>query len=121
MLITAKDGRKLGHIFYFKVDPFRKVYEIAYNIFRPADRRQGVMSEALRIFAAYLFEIKALPRLQVLVGVGNVASRRVAERCGFGHEGVLRQYIFMRGKYHDCDVLSVLRSECPSLEETLRA
>jgi ribosomal-protein-alanine N-acetyltransferase len=121
MLITAKDGRMLGHIFYFKSDPFRKVYEIGYNIFRPADRGQGSISEALRIFAAYLFEIKPVARLQVLVAVGNTASRRAAEKCGFRHEGVLRQYIFMRGKYHDCDALSLLRSECPGLAETLQS
>jgi ribosomal-protein-alanine N-acetyltransferase len=120
MLITARDGRKLGHIFYFKVDPFRKIHEIGYNIFRPDDRGHGTMSEALRIFSAYLFEIKPLSRLQVLVAAGNVASRRVAEKCGYRHEGVLRQYIFMRGKYHDCHLLSLLRSECPALAEALQ-
>jgi len=119
MLVTAKDGRKLGHIFYFNVDPFRKVYEIGYNIFQPANRGQGVMTEALRIFSAYLFEIKSVPRLQVMVAVGNTASRRVAEKCGFRHEGVLREYIFMRGKHHDCDLLSLLRSECGRLKDAL--
>lgn len=119
MLVTAKDGRKLGHIFCFKVDPFRKVYEVGYNIFQPADRRQGVMSEALRIFSAYLFEVRSIPRLQVMVAVGNAASRRIAEKCGFRHEGVLREYIFMRGKHCDCDLLSLLRSESAALEDAL--
>ena len=120
MLITAKDGRKLGSIFYFRADQFRRVHEIGYNIFRASDRGQGFMSAALRIFSAYLFEIKPVPRLQVLVAAGNVASRRVAEKCGYRHEGVLREYIFMRGKYYDCDVLSLLRKESPALADALR-
>ena len=120
MLITAKDGRMLGSIFTFKADQFRNVHEIGYSVFRPADRGQGTMSEALRLFSAYLFEAKPVPRLQLLVAVGNAPSRRVAEKCGFRHEGVLRQYIFIRGKYHDCDILSLLREECPPLATALR-
>ena len=112
MLITGGDGTRLGHIFYFLADKYRGVHEIGYSIFRPADRGKGIMSAALRIFSAYLFEIKPIPRLELLIDVNNAASRRVAEKCGYRHEGVLRQYIFMRGEYHDCDALSLLRGEC---------
>lgn len=121
MLITAKDGRKLGDIGFFKPAPYALGYELGYSVFRPADRGQGIMAAALGIFSAYLFELKPIRRLQVLTATGNVASRRVAEKCGYRHEGVLREYFFARGKHHDCDVLSLLRAECSSLSEALRS
>jgi RimJ/RimL family protein N-acetyltransferase len=41
------------------------------------------MTEALRIFCAYLFAIKSIPRLELATVVGNASSSRVAESCGF--------------------------------------
>ena len=110
-----------GGIGFFQVSPHQAGYEVGYAVFRPEDRGQGIISTALRIFSAYLFDIKPIPRLQVLTAVGNVASRRVAEKCGYQHEGTLRQVYYMRGKHHDCDVLSLLRAECPSLSEALES
>jgi RimJ/RimL family protein N-acetyltransferase len=121
MLVTSKDGRMLGGIGFFPAAKYEAGYELGYGVFRLEDRGKGVMSEALRIFSAYLFEIKPVQRLQVVTATGNVASRRIAEKCGYRHEGTLRQYYYVRGKHHDCDLLSLLRDECPSLTEALQA
>jgi ribosomal-protein-alanine N-acetyltransferase len=120
MLITSKEGRMLGGIGFFPASKYQAGYELGYAIFRPEDRGKGVMTAALGIFSAYLFEIKPVPRLQVVTATGNVASRRIAEKCGYKHEGVLRQYYYMRGRYHDCDILSLLRDECPPLADALQ-
>ena len=111
MLITDKQGGMLGMIFFFKAAPYHEGYEVGYTLFRQQDRGQGVLSEALPLFCAYLFEWKKTPRLQLLIHKDNAPSRRVAEKCGFKHEGTLRQSFFMRGKYHDCDLFSLLRGE----------
>jgi RimJ/RimL family protein N-acetyltransferase len=121
MLITAKDGRMLGGIGFFQPSPYQAGYELGYGIFRPEDRGKGFMTVALRIFSAYLFELKPIPRLQVSMAVGNAASRRTAEKCGYQYEGTLRKYFYMRGKHHDCDLLSLLRDECLSLPQALRS
>jgi ribosomal-protein-alanine N-acetyltransferase len=121
MLITTKDGRMLGGIGFYQPSPYQSGYELGYGIFRPEDRGKGIMTAALRIFSAYLFELKPTPRLQVTTAVGNRASRRIAEKCGYQFEGTLRQFFYMRGKYHDCDLLSLLRGECPSLSEALQS
>jgi RimJ/RimL family protein N-acetyltransferase len=121
MLITTRDGRMVGTIFFFKGMPYRAGYEIGYYIFRSEDRGKGYMSEALRIFSAYLFELKPVPRLELGVDPGNAPSRRVAEKCGFKLEGVMRKQFFCRGGYKDCEVLSLLREECPTVTEALKA
>lgn len=119
MLITDKQGRKLGIIVFFKAAFYDAGYEVGYELYRRADRGRGYGTEALRIFSAYLFELKPIPRLQVTLVTGNAASRRIAEKCGYKYEGVRRQSGFVNGKHIDADVLSLLREECPSLAEAL--
>ena len=79
------------------------------------------MTEALGIFSAYVFELKPIPRLQLGMFRGNAASRKVAEKCGYQYEGTQRQGNFLRGEYRDRETFSLLRSECPSLAEAMKA
>jgi len=119
MLVTNKEGRMLGVIVFFKGFRYESGYEIGYVILRRADRGQGYMSEALRIFSAYLFELKPVPRLQIHTAQGNVPARRIAEKCGYKYEGTMRKLGFLRGEYVDVEQFSLLREECPSLAEVL--
>ncbi len=119
MVITNSDGTIVGAIVFFRPSPMLAGYEIGFVIFRREDRGQGYMTEALRIFSAYLFEIKPIPRLQLGMFKGNEASRKVAEKCGYQYEGTQRQGNFLRGQYRDRETFSLLRSECPPLSEVL--
>lgn len=119
MLITNKDNKIVGEITYFKGLWYMPGYEIGYQIYRDEDKGKGYTTEALRIFTAYLFDAKKINRLEVEISVENVASRRVAEKCGFKYEGLKRQAIYSRGKYDDIELLSLIREECPSLDEVL--
>ena len=119
MLITDKAGQMRGGMAFFKGPTHHAGYEVGYVIFRRADRGQGFMSEALRIFSAYVFELKPIPRLQLCMFKGNAASRRVAEKCGYQHEGTMRKLGFLRGQWRDVELFSLLREECPSLAQAL--
>lgn len=119
MLITDKANKIVGEINYFKGLWYMPGYEVGYQIYRDEDRGKGYVSEALRIFTAYLFEAKPINRLEIEVSVGNVASRKVAEKCGFKLEGLKRQAIYSRGKYEDIELLSLIREDCPGLKEVL--
>jgi ribosomal-protein-alanine N-acetyltransferase len=121
MLITDKSNRILGHIMFIKEPSFQSGYEVGFVVFRREDRGKGYTTEALRIFSAYLFELKPIPRLQVGTHADNMAARRVAEKCGYKLEGTLRQFFFTRGEYVDYVQYSLLRDECPSLGEALQA
>ena len=121
MLITDKSGRMLGHIMSMKEPSYQSGYDVGFAVFRRKDRGKGYTTEALRIFSAYLFELKPIPRLQLGTHADNIAARRVAEKCGYKLEGTLRQMYFARGAYVDCVLYSLLRDECPSLAETMKA
>ena len=49
----------------------------------------GIATAAVRLIARFGFEDLGLRRLELLVAVDNVASRRVAEKVGATFEGVL--------------------------------
>ncbi len=119
MLITDKSGRMLGAITYFKGAGDSEGYEIGCQIYRGEDRGKGYTTEALRLFCAYIFELKPIQRLQICTAKGNAAARKSAEKCGFVYEGTMRKAFFARGRYHDLELLSLMREECPSLSVVL--
>jgi RimJ/RimL family protein N-acetyltransferase len=41
----------------------------------------------------------------------NSGSRRVAEKCGFQHEGTARGAWYNQGRHHDVEIYSILHSE----------
>lgn len=119
MLIIDKSGRILGAITFFKGVGDSEGYEIGYQIYRKEDRGKGYATEAIKLFCAYLFELKPIQRLQVCTARENIAARRAAEKCGFVFEGTMRRAFFARGKYYDLDFLSMLREECTPLSNVL--
>ena len=42
---------------------------------------------------------------------GNTASRRIAEKCGFTYEGLVRGAFFNNGRNHDVALFGLLRDD----------
>ena len=120
LAIADREDRLLGTIGFFSVAHYFDAYEIGYNLFREEDRGKGFGTEALRIFSAYIFGLKPVARLQLTAMVENQPSRRIAEKCGFTMEGTLRKATFLRGRHWDLVLYSLLREECPSIDEVLQ-
>jgi RimJ/RimL family protein N-acetyltransferase len=111
LLIVDKGDTILGQILCFKSVPYFDALEIAYILFDAKSRGKGLMTEALTLFVRFLFETKKINRLQLTVFVGNTASKKVAEKCGFHSEGIARQAVFQKGKYMDLEWFSILRED----------
>ena len=105
--IEKKDGTKIGAIFHF---PEGRQLEIGYALI-PSERRKGYCPEAAKIMVDYLFLLKETMRIQAHTDVKNVASQKVLEKVGFKKEGTLRKSFFMRGKWRDAYIYSILREE----------
>ena len=73
------------------------------------------MTEAVRLFTDYLFDLHKINRIQLTAVVGNEGSKRVAEKCGFKSEGILRQAMFHTGRNVDIEMFSLLRDERPKI------
>ncbi len=55
-------------------------------------RGRGVASEALRLVTEWAFQEHGIVRVQLVTHLDNERSQRVAVRCGFRREGVLRAW-----------------------------
>ncbi|HVT12283.1 MAG TPA: GNAT family protein [Fimbriimonadaceae bacterium] len=111
LIVDRQSDRILGMIVYFKPVHYYDGFEIGYILFNPTDRGKGYMTEALRLFCRYLFDLKPIHRLQVQVQRENAGSRKVAEKCGFQFEGTSRSAFVSHGQPVDIDVFSLLRGE----------
>ena len=84
--------------------------EIGYWV-DPAARNRGVATEAVRAVCRWAFTRLDLEIIEWRTEVGNVASRRVAERAGFLVEATLRRRQVHRGIRVDVWVGSLLKEE----------
>lgn len=71
----------------------------------------GFATEAVLQLLDFGFHERGLHRISCSILESNSASRRVAAKCGYQEEGLLRDVVFKRGKFHNLVVLSVLNHE----------
>ena len=111
-IASAADGRLLGTVQFMRSSPTVHGYEIGYLIHDKGDRGRGYASCALAEFSRQLFaERPHCHRLQLVISVNNEASWRVAERCGFRREGILRNSGLDANAPEDCFIYSKVRSD----------
>ncbi|MET7420219.1 GNAT family protein [Dactylosporangium sp. NPDC005555] len=77
----------------------------------PWARGRGVATRSLRLLAAWTFEGLGVQRLELTCEPANVASARVAQRCGFVREGVLRSHVRFKDGRRDTVVYGLLPGE----------
>jgi ribosomal-protein-alanine N-acetyltransferase len=104
----ARDDRLLGQVGMAVFEQYQSAE--AYYWVAAADRQRGVASASLGLLADWAFE-RGIERLYLLVHPENEASHRVAARCGFTREGVLRAYERVKGRRPDLVSWSLLPSD----------
>jgi RimJ/RimL family protein N-acetyltransferase len=109
-LIRDSDGDLVGFAAFVRLDRDAREGEIGY-IVDAAVRGRGIASEALALLTAWGFAELGLERIELRIEVENPASQRVAERCGYTHEGTLRSVHLKDGVRVDTTVWSRLRTD----------
>ncbi len=84
------DGRLVGKGGLHTIDWSIPKFEIGYWI-RSSLARQGYATEGTHALARFARDCLGARRLEITSDARNAASRRVAEKCGFALEGILRQ------------------------------
>ncbi|QTE27946.1 GNAT family N-acetyltransferase [Pengzhenrongella sicca] len=77
----------------------------------PDARGRGAATHTVRLLAGWAFSTLGLQRIELTCGPDNDGSQRVAERCGFVHEGVLRSHLAFKGGRRDSMIFSLLPGE----------
>ncbi|MBF6599712.1 MAG: GNAT family N-acetyltransferase [Dehalococcoidia bacterium] len=100
-LVIVADGRPVGDITLFQIDPRIRHALIGLSLWRPEDRDHGYGSDAIRALLRWSFGHMNLHRIELAVDATNVRAIHVYEKLGFVHEGRRRQHHFDAGIYHD--------------------
>ncbi len=73
------------------------------------------MTEAFEAVLEFGFGKMELNRIEALVHPNNLASIRLLEKFAFQNEGIMRDYYFRGGMFHDSLRFSLLRKGWRSL------
>jgi RimJ/RimL family protein N-acetyltransferase len=83
----------------------------------PSSRGRGVATHATRLMARWALENLGVARLELTCGPDNERSQRVAERCGFVREGLLRSHTPFKGGRRDTVIYSLLAGDLRERQE----
>jgi RimJ/RimL family protein N-acetyltransferase len=103
------DGEFLGLALVPRIDRDAREIELGYIVASGA-RGRGVATEMLRRLTQWAFETGAL-RAYLIIDIANTASLRVAQRCGYVREGLLRSIHVKQQIRTDATVWSCLPSD----------
>ena len=90
-IVDKETDKAIGNIGFDEDILRRKVNskELGYSLSRKYWGR-GIVTEATKLVVDYAFSVLGLECITMRIEEDNEASRRVAEKCGFRFEGVLR-------------------------------
>lgn len=75
---------------------------------------KGYATKATILTSRFAFQVLQLNRIEILAAVGNMASRRVAEKAGAKKEGVLRKRLRVRNRTIDAILYSLVPEDLNS-------
>jgi|GEM_PF-3514905 len=108
--VLTHDDKKIGFVSW-QVQKYEGSYIIGGVIGEPELWDMGYGAEASVLILDYLFHSKNAHKVQFINGLYNQRSVRFLMKNNMLIEGVLRDYFFLDGEYHDAVVTSVLRDE----------
>jgi RimJ/RimL family protein N-acetyltransferase len=109
-IVESGEGGFVGVAVVPRIDRKTRTAELGYVV-APAARGRGVATEALRLLTQWAFSQLDALRLELMISADNEPSKRVAARCGYVREGVLRSLYFKQGLREDTEIWSRLATD----------
>lgn len=100
VITDPAEGAFIGSCSLGQINALYRFCNLGYWV-RTAYRGRGIATRAVRLAAQFAFQHLGLVRVEVLIGVGNAASVRVAEKAGAHYEGTLRNRMVVRERVFD--------------------
>lgn len=110
-IVDNATGAIVGELFYFPTVQYMQELEIGYIVFDTSVRGKGYTTEAVKLMTRFVFETKMVGRIRLVIATENKASRRVAEKAGYRHEGTMRGGWFNAGRWLDGELYAITRSD----------
>ncbi|HEX4132985.1 MAG TPA: GNAT family protein [Bryobacteraceae bacterium] len=112
-IVDRKSGNAVGRATLMRIDEPNRVIEVGGIIYTRALQRSRGATEAMYLFARYVFDELGYRRYEWKCNALNEASRKAALRLGFTFEGIFRQHMIIKGNNRDTAWFSMLDSEWP--------
>lgn len=120
-LIDQASGNCGGHQSLMRIRPEHRSIEIGAVMWGRGIARTRIATEAVYLFATYVFEQLEYRRFEWKCNNLNTASRNAAVRFGFKFEGVFRQDMIIKDQNRDTAWFSILDSEWSELKSIYQA
>lgn len=104
-------GRLIGTIGLFEYDAHHHTARFGVMIFRKVDHGKGYASEAINLLLDFAFKDLMVNRVYGAVFLENSRSLSTYTRLGFKVEGIAREAYFQGGRFHDMEVIAMLRKD----------
>ncbi|MEW7866800.1 GNAT family N-acetyltransferase [Aeromonas diversa] len=109
-IFSATTGQLLGGAGINQLAPHHRYGNIGYWV-RQSRQGQGIARQAVILLRDFGFERLGLFRLEIVMGVGNIASEAVAIAAGATFECRARNRIFLHGRPMDAHIYSLVPTE----------
>lgn len=117
LLIFDRESHELvGGCGLNAIDKDRRRANLGYWV-RSSRTGQGIATSAARRLAVWALEDLKMMRLEIVAGLGNTGSQRVAEKVGAVREGVLRNRVRVGDRWHDAVMYSLVPDDLQRLRE----
>jgi len=108
LAITTLDGELIGETTLRDIDQRNRGAIFTIAIGKRENWGHGYGSDATRCLMKYAFEQMNLHRIDLFVHATNERAIKAYEKCGFQHDGRIRQAHYMDGRYSDVLLMGLL-------------
>ena len=115
-VVDRATGRAEGRQSLMRITPAHRCIEIGNVYWGPRMAGTRIATEAMYLFAAYVFETLGCRRYEWKCDALNAPSRRAALRFGFTYEGHFRRAVIIRDRSRDTAWFAMIDEEWPALK-----
>jgi ribosomal-protein-serine acetyltransferase len=109
-ITDSKTNELLGGCSLSHIHPIYKFCNLGYWV-KTACHGKGIAGQASKMAARFAFERLKLIRAEIVIAVGNEASKRVAEKINAHYEGVLLNRMTVGTQIHNAHMFSLLPAD----------
>jgi len=109
--VETLDGTHIGNVGLHRFEWKDRGVELGIVLGEKAYWNKGYGTDAIRTLLGFAFRELNLNRVFLRVRADNARAIRCYSKCGFQHEGTLREAVFQDGRYYDHWIMSILARE----------
>ncbi|MFI0406070.1 GNAT family N-acetyltransferase [Actinomadura sp. 3N508] len=119
LMVVRNGGERIGVVSWRQLQ-YVGSYELGVAIGDESAWTDGYGVEAVLLLLQYIFHARNAHRVEMKAGLFNRQPMRMVTQGVMVLEGILRDYYFLDGEYHDAVVFSLLRDDYYELVRTLQ-